>query len=306
MGWKIFVYSILFILLAFASYFLYWSIQNLTAEPVQLVIREKPSPSQPSYTGDLQFYPNMRFAKRILAYSFESSCNQEKREKVRQAMNFLEKETGLLKFSENGEDIIVGCTETAKEIPGHYFIAGEGGPVKIINTTSFYVIEKGKLLLFYKKPLCDNYNIELHELLHVFGFDHSLNKNSVMYNISSCNQIMTNDIGIELRRLYSIEELANLQILNVSAYKHGTYLDFEVSMMNSGLKDAENITLVLYSGERKIESFKMNNLSYGEGSIFSASNVRVARSLTEVRFVLEYGRELDKDNNAISLSLPFS
>ena len=73
------------------------------------------------------------------------------------------------------------------------FIAGEGGPTSITNTSLYNVILKGKILL-YKKSECEEPIVELHELLHVFGFDHSQDPNNIMFNLSSCNQEISQDI----------------------------------------------------------------------------------------------------------------
>ncbi len=303
-------------LLAGLSYFLYFAISNFVAEPIPFIQNFSPElqvKNQTSYKGELQFYPNMRFAKKTLIYNIEPSCNEKKQTRMRRAFLKLENETGLLKFYRNiykeKADILVSCQESelAEKIPGEYYIAGEGGPTAIINTSLFYVIEKGKVLLLYKESACNNYNVELHELLHVFGFKHSENKKSVMYNTTFCNQVLTQDIIEELKRLYSIEELPDLYIENVSAIKEGIYLSFDVQVRNQGLSDAENVTLELYSNGKKIDEFDLGKINYGEGKILEVKDKRLhSRKDDSIKFVLVSGKELDKENNIIELFLASS
>jgi len=63
---------ILIALLSVLSYFLYFTISNFMAEPIpfiQNLSSELQVKNQTSYKGELQFYPNMRFAKKTLIYN---------------------------------------------------------------------------------------------------------------------------------------------------------------------------------------------------------------------------------------------
>lgn len=300
---KLILYVFLLILLGVASYFLYINILNLTSEPVQFIANTTQT-NPTSYSSQQQFYPNMRFAGKTVSYTIEPECTEEKRARMLEAFSKLEEETEL-KFSQDTEgQILVSCQEQEEEIPGELFIAGEGGPTETINTSLFYVIEKGKILLSYKNSRCDNYNVELHELLHVLGFEHSESEESIMHNTTLCNQILTYDIVDELERLYSIPQLADLYFSNVSAVKHGIYLDFYLEIRNQGLADSGNIQLELYS-EEKFDEFNITSINYGEGRILEVKNTRLpSRKTNQIKFVIVSGEELDKKNNVAELFLP--
>ncbi len=305
----IFILFLIAVLVA-SSYFLYLKFSDLYAKPVRFITQNKTKLRQSqSFSGQFQFYPNMRFDKRKLTYSIDETCSEEKKENVEKALQRLENETNLLKFylTEGEPDIFAECDESKEEVlPGKYFIAGEGGPTSMINTSRFYVIQNGKIFLFYKKSECKNYNVELHELLHVFGFKHSQNKNSIMYNTSFCDQVLNNDIVGELKRLYSIESLPDLAFTDITASKKGIYLNFNLSIKNTGLSKAENTTLYLYSENKDIDNFNFKDIDYGEGKIFEAENIRLpSRNIEKLIFKVScLGKELSLENNEIKLKLP--
>ena len=259
----------------------------------------------PSYNGTLQFYPNMRFPKKSLSYSIDTACSQEKRDRMIQAFSRLENETQL-KFSESSlGDILVNCRETQAPENGETFIAGEGGAKTIIKTDKYNIIEQGEILLLYQKA-CNNYHVELHELLHVFGFKHSDNPSSLMYNVSECNQRLTQDIVLELERLYSVSELPDLYMINVSATKHSafmiSYLDFSLDVKNQGLAKADNVILEVYDSSSKVDEFTLETISYGEGKYFKAKNIRFSGN--KVSFLVKSAEaDLDLTNNRVDLAI---
>jgi hypothetical protein len=302
--WLAFLLTLIIFLIAI--YFFYQYYLDLTSEPIPFI--KNSSENITSYSSQLQSYPNMLFIKKDIFYNVNNSCNKEKIVRMLQAFSRIENETSLLKFYENiypeKSDILISCQET-KEEHGKYFIAGEGGPTQLTNTSSFYIIEKAKILLLYSKNQCSNYNIELHELLHVLGFEHSDNPESIMYNSSSCNQQLTPDIIQELKRLYSIPRLADLHFSNISAIKHGSYLDFNTEIRNIGLAQAENVKLEIYADEnRKIDEYDLGNTSYGEGKFLEVKNSHAGRQVAKIKFVIVSGQELSKENNIAELILP--
>jgi len=305
--------AFLFLLIIFliAVYFFYQYYLDFISEPVPF-IKNSTSDNITSYSSQLQFYPNMLFNKKQIIYNIDNSCDKDKRIRMIEAFARIENKTSLLKFYENiypeKADILVSCQEMKEEISGTYFIAGEGGPTEITNTLAFYIIEKGKILLLYSRNQCNNYNIELHELLHVLGFEHSNNPESIMYNTSSCNQQLTQDIIQELKRLYSIPELPDLSFSNISAMKHGSYLDFYAEIKNMGLNQAENVKLEVYAEDenKKIDEYDLGNISYGEGKYLEVKNSHASRSVTKIRFVIVSGQELNKENNVAEFFLPNS
>jgi len=305
----VFLLIIFLSLLAIATYVFSIKFSDLFSEPITLTINKTALKQKPSFpSGNSQFYPNMRFSKNNLRYNIEDSCSEIKKTRMKQAFDRIESETNLIKFipvqDNKFADILVACEESNhNDLSGEYFIAGEGGPTSVINASLFYIIESGKILLFYKKSKCDNYNIELHELLHVFGFKHSDNPNSIMYNTSSCSQVLTNDIVEELKRLYSIKPLPDLYFEDASATQHGSYLDFKTTIRNQGISIARDIKLEIYdNNENKIDEFELENINYGEGKNLEVENAKLpSRSIKKIKFIIIAGEELDKKNNIIEL-----
>jgi hypothetical protein len=268
-----------------------------------------------SYNGSLQFYPNMLFNHKIITYAIEDTCEKSKYNNMIQAFSILENETsGLIKFqpASRESDIFVTCNQSVQELESRqkssYFIAGEGGAERAISSGEFWVIEKGKILLYYPRTKeCLTYHVELHELLHVFGFKHSDNRYSMMYPVSECNQVLSDDIIQEILRLYNLPELADIYITNVSAVKHGIYIDFDIEIKNQGIENARNITLVLSSRNKTIDTFELKDINYGEGKILNVENVRIPitmLNLDEITFSVETeSEELDKSNNQVTLTI---
>lgn len=292
-------------LLVLAAYFLYIAYLDMTAQPVTLVMNKSspPEPIGPSFSGQSQFYPNMRFANKRISYSISEECSGEKTLRVVKALNRLENETSLEFYQTDKARIFITCEEMEEPMPGEYFVAGEGGPTKLVNTSLFYVVEEGKVLLLYEDSRCNNYNVELHELLHVFGFKHSKNENSIMYNTTRCDQKLTDDIIERLNKLYLIESLPDLTFENVEANKIGRYLNFKVEIRNQGLSKARNVELSIRS-EEKIEEFDLGDISYGAGKVFRARNVKLpSRNVETLKFIIEAGEELELKNNEVELSV---
>lgn len=259
-----------------------------------------------SYSLDfLQFYPNMRFNHNLITYNVEDNCPLEKKEKMTKAFDRVENELDkVIRFKrvEAEPNILITCNETTETKREEYFVAGEGGAESVVNTSLFYVIEKGRVLLYYKEQKsCITYQVELHELLHVLGFMHSKNRYSIMYPTTECYQVFTQDMIDELKRLYSMEPLPELYISSVSASKHGMYLDFEIEIKNKGLVKAENVNLSVISGAVTIDKFELGTISYGEGKTLTIKNLKLPLSLLEIEeinfLVASPSREFYQDNN---------
>jgi len=269
---------------------------NLTKSP--------PNPNQPSYYDGPQFYDNMRYAKKNLTYRIEPNCEEQKIIRMQKAFTLLENVTERINFIQVslGEDISISCSKHPQDINADYFVAGEGGATSIVNTSLFYIIEKGEVLLFYEKTNCDKPDVELHELLHALGFKHSENPESIMYNVSNCNQVLTTDIINEIIRLYSIDELPDLSFVNFTAEKHGLYLDFEVEVLNKGLAKSKNISLVLSKDTELVKSFNIGDLDYGSGKIFTAENIWLGINAGNLSIKLVADEQLDNQNKVINFA----
>jgi hypothetical protein len=308
---SIILFGIFLVILIILAYLLY---QNIPGQPeISEVFLDKVSLE----TGNLsylvkQFYPNMKFNHKNISYNIDIGCSQKKNERMKEAFYELEKRAGLINFYESTlpqADIEVSCSEDKYSIEEDYFIAGEGGAKEIIQTKRYNVITKGVILLHGdpKNSLeCEWANIELHELLHVFGFDHSFDKESLMYPyLNSCSQKLDESIINDLKVLYSQLNLADLYFSDVSATKKGRYLDFNVSIKNSGVINAQKIYLSVLDDGKELESFEMKDIPFGAGINFYVTNLKLnSRNSDNVELVIDrsnFVQEIDEENNVAKL-----
>ena len=228
------------------------------------------------------------------------------------AFNELSSKVSTIDFYEvlTTPDIEILCSEYTKPTPGDYFIAGEGGAREIIQTGRYNIITNGIILLhgnpheFYK---CDWPNIELHELIHVFGFDHSTDKNSLMYPyLSSCDQKLDASIINTLKDLYSEENLPDLYFKDINVIKKGKYLDFNLTVKNSGAIDAKDVSFAVLDDEQLVKTFSLNDLIFGGGMIVGIQNLKlIHKNPKEIQFVIDKDnliKEIDEENNIAKTS----
>ena len=124
-----------------------------------------------------------------------------------------------------------------------------------------------------------------------------------MFNVSYCNQVLTNDIINELKRLYSYSSLPDLNFASASAIKQGSYLNFTIEVINAGLTNAKDISLDIYSENNKFYSYSLGDIDYGAGKMIWAVTKLPGRNTDNVRFVLS-GIDLFNEDNIISFYLP--
>lgn len=253
-----------------------------------------------------QFYPNMRYKDKRISYWIEPMCDYEKEQEMIGAFSILSEEAVLSFYPAVKDDaeISVFCSELAPEPEeeGH-FIAGEGGPSRIINTSVYSVILTGKISL-YREDKCDMPQIALHELLHALGFDHRHDKNSIMYPITSCDLQLDRSIIDEINALYSVPSKPDMIIERVSANRTGRYLNFEISVVNYGLEDASDVMLKVYSGGQEVKSFELKNMSIGLSKVLSVQNLKLSGDSDELLFSVSAKEdELSTGNNRAYLVL---
>lgn len=253
-------------------------------------------------TTEMQFYENMRYPDYRISYRI-IDCPLQKNNDMKWALEILENRTVLDFYESNNEEISITCEDDVKLKEG-LFIAGEGGPTKIIQAGNFNVIMKGKILLL-RNSECSTPNVAIHELLHALGFDHSSNPNNIMYNFSNCRQTIGEDTIETINRIYSIESLPDLILKNASALMHGRYIDFNVSIINNGLSNSDKSSLELYVDNDLVKSFEVGDLEIGQGVAIKITNVRANNIEVEsLKFVLDYSsEELNKKNNEIELKV---
>jgi hypothetical protein len=173
----------------------------------------------------------------------------------------------------------------------------------IIVSGNFNVITEGKILLL-KNSNCANPNVAIHELLHVLGFEHSENQGNIMYNITSCNQVISDDIISLINELYSIPSYPDLIFENVSAIKHGTFIDINFTIMNYGLKDSEEFKIKIYSGDSLLKETNIDIVEIGRGRTISIQNIFAIKPINEIDVVIDSTfEEISKENNKIKLEI---
>jgi hypothetical protein len=304
---KIILRALLFLFLGIAFYVIYNNIY-LPNDPSTYKYAEIISNTGEiiSDTGQ-QFYPDMRFNHLPITYSIDStSCSTKRQEDARAALEILSEKT-VLTFSERAldGDVNVKCSDENNETAAGLFVAGEGGPTLVRPTGMFNVIEKGSVLLIRDSD-CDTPNVAIHELLHVFGFDHSNNQSSIMYNITDCNQEIPESIIDKINSLYSLNPLPDLYIFSVNATKKTIYLDFEVEVRNKGLVESESSNLTVESEGEVLQKFELGNIDFGAGKILQVKNVRIPRDVGSFEFIVDIENkitELNEDNNNLVVEI---
>lgn len=291
----------LFFLLFGLSIYLIWF--NLPKEPVtyEEFFLNKNSTSK---VDKIQFYENMRYRDKTITYSISEFCNADRASNVDKAFSILEQST-ILNFRKVSEgEIKIFCSEIAPTPDEErHFIAGEGGPSEIIDTTNYAVIFSGKVSLFRENE-CKSPNIALHEILHALGFDHNENQKSIMYPITRCDQVLDKYIVDEINRLYDLDSIPDLAIEKVEASKAGIYLNFEITIANYGLQDANSSSLIIFSGNEQVKEFTLGDIDIGTKKILSVENLRMPLKTDPLSFEIRYlGREIDKTNNIVEVKL---
>jgi hypothetical protein len=282
---------------------IYWFVPLNTSE-FSLSSHPNSNFSLDSYgNSSLQFYPNMRFKDTSIYYKIEN-CPLQRKNDMEWAFQIMEDKT-ILNFYpvSSKEDITVTCEE-AEKTDGKLFIAGEGGPTNITVAGEFNVIEKGKILLM-KDSECERPNIALHELLHVLGFDHSSNPKNIMYEVSRCDQIVSEDIINFINEIYSIPAEPDLSFENASSLMHGKYLDINFSIRNTGLADSgESVVKILADG-KEVEKMNVPPIEVGYGRKISVMNIWIKQlEVQKIDFIIEDDfEELDKANNILSFEI---
>ena len=302
-------------ILIYASYFLYL---NIPREAQQLNVEIQNPPIENIPLMDVkQFYPNMKFNHNEITYLVNGRCNEQKKERMNLAFDEISYNLPLISFKETFEnpDIKITCgnsAEPGKAIDGKHFIAGEGGAKEIIKTERYSIITNGEILLYENPDIesikCDYPNVEIHEVMHVFGFDHINDKRSIMYPlIESCEQKLDSSIIKTLNKIYSQPNLPDLYFEHLKIVKKGRYLDFNLTMKNSGSIDSEDFTLTILDDNTIISERDFTGFKYGEGINFYATNLKLKHlNPKEIKFVIDKNnqiKEIDENNNEAKVDL---
>ncbi len=301
MGWKI-ILSVLFFFLAIGLLLIYWFIPISDTQFISFNQRDN-SVIEPIDQSKLQFYSNMRFPYLRISYNIED-CPIKKTDDMERAFQIIEDLTILDFYPSNriGE-ITVICDDRAM-VEGGLFIAGEGGPSNITKVGDINLISKGKILL-YKESECTNPNIATHELLHALGFDHVLNLNDLMYNVSKCSQTINQETINLINELYSTPSYPDLVLEEISASMHGKYLNTNFTIKNEGLIIAPGAIVEIYADEKKVREVYIDPLDVGHGKIITLTNLWINQFSTEnLKYVIVANfDELKKENNKVELQI---
>ncbi|MFA4960286.1 MAG: CARDB domain-containing protein [Candidatus Pacearchaeota archaeon] len=304
------ILTILMVFLAiFASIIIY---ENVPHDPINLNLNFGDvslgeDSKKINYNQVSVFAEYMRFDHNNISYNIKGSCPKLRLAYIEEAFGILNENVRQLSFYQVDEDadISIECSEDYVEIGKNLFAAGEGGPTKIIKNGKFNIIEKGTIYL-YQDPICDYPIVELHELLHVFGFNHSNDKKNIMFAVSDCEQRLSENIISALQNLYEIPVSPDLIITNLSAVKRGRYLDFNITIANEGLSGAEEVTLLVSSNGKEIQTFNLGEIEMGYGRTLYSVNVKMFSSdIKTIDFYVDGEdkiSELDESNNKARLN----
>ena len=249
----------------------------------------------------------MRYPDRIISYHISESCSESKSDSMKEAFDIIESKT-VLKFnpvSKTNSQINILCADVSSE-PGQedYFVAGEGGPSRVIDSKRYSVIE-GKIAL-YREGTCNNANVATHELLHALGFDHNNKAKSILYPTLKCNQVIDPEIIDSINSLYSVNSLPDLLFSTINATKAGRYLNFHMEVLNQGLVPTNNVSVGIYADNVFVESFDLNTISIGSKKIIDVENLRISLNTQSIKFKIDYKNEISEiseDNNELTLRL---
>jgi hypothetical protein len=297
---EFFIMALLFTFLFIGIYFLWLNLPIETLDFEQYQVNFTKGLSKNS----TQFYPNMRYEDNTIRYTFSGNCSSKKEKDFKEATYALEEKTTLNFEESNLPHLVVSCSNVSPqpEEAGH-FVAGEGGPTTIINASKFSVILTGKIAL-YRPELCDTPQVAIHEILHALGFDHNNNNASIMYPFTDCHQTIDREIIGEINRLYSTPSMPDLAIEFINANKTGRFLNFNIAIVNTGLKKVENSTLKITVENLVIKNYVLGDMEIGSTRFLNVENLKFPKDTKKVSFLVEtIQEEIDKNNNFAEIEI---
>jgi len=296
------VIAFIFIIVAVYLLILYWffpfRITEFTSGP-----KHSNFSLNSSSLVEMQFYENMRYPYSNISYKIYD-CPLPKANEMERAFEVLEDQTILNFYPINEyEEIAITCESTSKVKEG-MFIGGEGGPTNVTKTNNFNVISGGSILLI-RDTKCKNPNIALHELLHAIGFNHSSNKNNVMYPVVKCYQTMGNDTVDLINELYSYPSYPDLALDNVSASMEGRFLDLNMTVRNHGLINSGPGKLKIFVDNKEVKELELNALDVGAGRMLVLTHFFIPElHFNDIKITIQYpSAELNDQNNYFSLQI---
>ena len=238
-------------------------------------------------------FESLRFTDSRISYSISNECSKSRINNAVEAFGILEDKTVLSFYEVNDNPQIKVSCDKSEEKSNE--IVGEGGPTFIINTGKYDVILNGTVKL-YEDDNCRTPIIATHEILHVIGFKHIDDKNSIMYKISNCDQELTQDIIDEISRKYQTPSLPDLELRRATVEKDGRYINLEVSVFNIGLAETQNTNLRILEDGKEIKTYNLDNLEVGSGKIIKVKNLLVPNSITGLTFIIDKNNDIPEIN----------
>lgn len=295
---RFFVYYLDLIIIIMLLIYITFSFQNLS-------IPAFPENNSFLYLGEnnnlsYQFYENMRFKNSKISFLIKD-CNTFQENYFKEALFILENNTFLefYEVKENAE-LELFCEDwLVKE--GNFIIAGEGGPVLVKKSGDFYIIEKAQALL-RKESKCSSPNTALHEILHGFGFVHSLNPSNIMYKHSYCGQKLSQDILDKINEIYTIPPYADLKLKEGFFKLEKNILNFNITIENKGLDISEENFLNLFVNDKLFKEFGIPKINYGESLNFYVQNLYISEEINSLVLEIDsFEEDLNFENNKIVL-----
>lgn len=154
----------------------------------------------------------LHFGEMPVTFGFKTECRQRIEDSMRLAFQSIENETeGIVYFEEvsNNPAISIFCAESERDRDS--YTRALGSATCILDNDNPNLIIGGEIYIYGQGWVCGTGYpaVEVHEILHVFGFLHNPSPRSIMYRFSSdysqgCTIDSIDDVYIDcLRNIYS-------------------------------------------------------------------------------------------------------
>ncbi len=125
--------------------------------------------------------------------------------------------------------------------------------------------------------------------------------------IESCDQILDQSIINQLKLLYAEENLPDLYFDKINVIKRGRYLDFNLTVKNSGSINSGEVFLTILDEDSIIEQRNLGTFDLGAGITLATTNLKLKNlNPTHIDFILDRDdkiREIDENNNIANIKL---
>jgi len=146
---------------------------------------------------------NPKWYTNNLTYTFQGNCTKTHIEKTGEAFAYLLNNTNTsLTFKEvysyECPDIKIDClniTDLEETTIGL-------STFSYYNESEYTIIVGSEINLTIGDQLCPKPNLQLHEILHVFGFDHTGDGSDIMYKRYGCMQTLKDGLKNDLAQIY--------------------------------------------------------------------------------------------------------